>query len=66
MNGNDVRGPDRQALLDAAAREVDDLLDDAEGELPDQLDVPIETPVDDALESIQSAGEFDDDYEPHD
>ena len=34
-------------------------------DLPDRLDVPIDKPVEDVIESLQSAGDDSDEYEPH-
>lgn len=75
--GDQDAGRDTEAmtgLTDDPRRHVDDPLDiddeldalDADAdELPDRLDVPLETPVEDAIESRQSAGDFDDELEPH-
>ena len=56
--------------VDDGAREIDELApdptDEAVGdELPARLDVPIEQPVEDVIESLQSAGDTADEYEPH-
>lgn len=53
-------------LVEDAAREIDDTVSaDRDDDLPDHLDLPVEMPVEDAIESIQDAGDLDDDLEPH-
>jgi hypothetical protein len=65
-NQDDQR-PHDDLPLDDAAREIDDTVADRpdDGALPDHLDLAVETPVEDAIESLQDAGDFDDDVEPH-
>ena len=70
MAGTENAAPDAEPQgstpsLEEPPRDLDELEVDDEV-LPDHLDLPTETPVEDAIEQLQEAGSWgDEDLEPH-